>query len=643
MKKSVILILFMIVIAYVLVGCSKSSQTTVQYVSVGTYLMQESEEPVKPSLLLEDTKRFTFNYSALSSYIAIGTYEIFNGNLILKTDDGKYKYVFEIKDTSLIFKAKESSEIPSFANVPDGAIFNAEKEVKGDLNNSDEIIQTNYLTGEIITDGIYGNTGVYYIYFIPDKETRQLIYNYYPSEIGESIPLKFESMDIKDLPKELGIYSVAIEADFTTNKIAAELKSIKLTDTIGTIEYQGKTYETNDLDENVQPKDRVCGLIVENVRRYDDGGVIITFEGEIESEGFYNVYPGGDMFQYRRIGEIIRDKESLKNFPTYKGVGNNFSVWFSETNELYNELANYSAVGRGKFKTSNYYIIYNYGIGAGPGEILTKIVSLDENYKDLFKYNENEISIMGFDEDYLIVAEHEIEVLEVIKSTYYFVSRREPSVIKIASSNNEFGYRFEKSNDDASKKDGSNFNLVSYRHGNSLETEEKPHTIKFRYLNKVDTGSATDLLTKDVNYAIFKDGEETAEIYEGNEFLDMIADDISILYYCYENSPDELARIRIQFTGEVTLTGKLNINIDDNFGYQVSFLADSESIKKLPHHIEDTRDSGGVRFTNENLKEILGEEPFSKNCEITIKDYYIHYAATEAVNTAELVSVRYIE
>lgn len=526
--------------------------------------------------------------------------------------------------------------------------INLENNVKNglieDSNKNDKVISTNYFTGEIITDGIYGNTGVYYIYFVPDKETRQLLFNYYPFETGESIPLKFESMDIiKDLPKELGIYNVAIEADFTTNIREADLKSINLTDTIGTIEYEGKTYETNDLDENVQPKDRVCGLIVEDVRRYDDGGVIITFEGEIESEGFYNVYPGGDMFQYRRIGEIIRDKECLKNFPTYKGEGNIFSVWFTETNELYNELANYSAVGRGKFKTSNYYIIYNYGIGAGPGEILTEIVSLDENYKDLFKYNENEISIMGFDEDYLIVAEHEIEVLDVIKSTFYFVSRRDPSAIKIASSNDKFGYRFEKSNDDASKKDGSDFNLVSYKRGNSLDIEEKPYTIKFRCFNKVDTGSATDLLTKDVNYGTFNNGEETIELYEGNEFLGMVANDISVLYYCKENSSDELARIRIKFTGEVTLTGKLNVSIDDDFGYQAYFLADSESISKLPHHIEDTRDAGEIRFVNENLKEILGEEPLSKNCEITIKDYYIEYAARETYNTGELVSVRYIE
>lgn len=53
--------------------------------------------------------------------------------------------------------------------------------------------------------------------------------------------------------------------------------------------------------------------------------------------------------------------------------------------------------------------------------------------------------------------------------------------------------------------------------------------------------------------------------------------------------------------------------------------------------------SAGLKFVNENLKEILGEESFSKECEITIKNYNIHYAATEASNTAELVAVKYIE
>jgi len=120
----------------------------------------------------------------------------------------------------------------------------------------------------------------------------------------------------------------------------------------------------------------------------------------------------------------------------------------------------------------------------------------------------------------------------------------------------------------------------------------------------------------------------------------MVADDISVVYHCTEDLPEELARIRIKFTGEATLTGKLNVSVDDDYGYQVYFIADSESISKLPHHVEDTRDFAGLILVNENLKEILGETPFSKDCEITIKDFNLHYAATEASNTAELVSVR---
>lgn len=519
-----------------------------------------------------------------------------------------------------------------------------DKDTKENSNKGVEIDKTDYLTGEVITDGIYGNSGRYNIYFIPDKETRELLHNDHPAEIGESIPLEFENLDIiKDLPKELGIYKVKIKADFTVSKWAADLKSIKLTDKIGTVEYAGKTYETNDLDENVQPKDRVCGLIVENVRRFDDGGVIICFEGEIESEGFYNVYPGGDVFGYAKIGKIKVDKEYLKNFPTYKGIGSNFSVWFTKTNELYDKLANYSAIGRGKFKSSNYHIIYNYGIGDGPGEILSEIVSLDENYKGLFEYTENEIMIMGFDEDYVIAVENKLNGMEMVESTYYFAGLKEHSKIKIASSNDKFGYTFEKSHDNMSNKDGKGFRLISHIYSYLGNEQEKSQIIGYRYFNKDNTGGVVDLLTKDINYGTFKDGEENTLVYEGDTYLGMVADDISVLYHCKENSQDELARIRIKFTGEVTLTGKLDVNVDDDFGYQVYFIADTESIKKLPHHVEDTRDIGGFRFVNENLKEILGAEPFSRVCEITIKDFNINYAATEVTNTAELISVKYIE
>lgn len=517
-----------------------------------------------------------------------------------------------------------------------------EKEPEENSTEDADIDKGGILTGEIITEGIYGKSGKYFLYFIPDKETRLFIFKDHPLGIGESFMLQFEDISmIKDIPKELGVYKVKVEADFS-GKWKADLKSIKLTDDIGTVEYEGKTYETNDLDENVQPKDSVCGLIVENVRRFDGGGVIISFAGEIESGGYYNVYPGGDIFQYSRIGEILVEKEYKKNFPTYKGKGNNFSVWFTETNELYDELAKFSAIGRGKFKSSNYYLVYNYGMGAGPGEILSKIVSLDENYKGLFEYNENEIRIMGFDDYYLIAVENKIEGLEVAESTYYFVGLGEFSKIKIASSGSKSGYMFEKSNEDKSNKNYTDFKMTNQPYGNS-SNPQKSHTIGYRYFNKDSNGIGKGYLTKDVNYGTFKYGDNKVEVYEGDTFLGMVAEDISIVYRCTEDFPEELEGIRIKFTGETTLTGKLNVSVDDEFGYQVYFIADSESISKLPHHMEDTRDSSGFRFSNENIKKILGEEPFSKECEITIKDYNIHYAATEASNTAELVAVKYIE
>lgn len=520
---------------------------------------------------------------------------------------------------------------------------NTEKETQEISIRDAEAVKKDILSGEIVTDGIYGKSGKYVMYFIPDKETRELVYKDHPLETGECMMLQFEDLSIiKDIPKELGVYKVEIHADFS-GKWTADLKSIKLVDDIGTIEYEGKTYETNDLDENVQPKDTVCGLIVESVRRFDGGGVIISFAGEIESGGYYNVYPGGDIFQYKRIGEIIVEKEYKKNFPTYKGKGNNFSVWFTETNELYDELAKFSAIGRGVFKSSNYYIVYNYGMGAGPGEILTEIVSLDENYKGLFEYDENEIRIAGFDDDYLIAVENKIEELEVVESSYYFVELGEFSKIKIATSGSTSGYRFEKSNEDMSNKNNTDFKMISQTYGNSVDMPEVSNTIGYRYFIKDSNSSEKGYLTKDLNFGVFKDGENTVEVNEGDTFLSMTAEDISVVYRCTEDSPEELERIRIKFTGETTLTGKLIVSVDDEFGYQVYFVADSQSISKIPHHLEDTRDSAGLKFVNENLKEILGEEPFIKDCEITINNYNIHYAATESSNTAELLTVKLIE
>ncbi|MEL7656549.1 MAG: hypothetical protein AAGU75_11650 [Bacillota bacterium] len=86
------------------------------------YELQETNEPVKPRVVLKDHEQFVFTYSSLSSYLPIGTYEINKDQLILETDDGKYQYVFEIKNNTLIFNKKESSSI-SLGDVKDGSVF----------------------------------------------------------------------------------------------------------------------------------------------------------------------------------------------------------------------------------------------------------------------------------------------------------------------------------------------------------------------------------------------------------------------------------------------------------------------------------------------------------------------------------------
>lgn len=91
------------------------------------------ESVVKPNIVLSNGgNRFQFTYSALSSYIAVGNYELTDNKLTLKTDDGNNTYVFNVKGNTFVFDASKSSEIPKYAYssgakaecpVPDGAIF----------------------------------------------------------------------------------------------------------------------------------------------------------------------------------------------------------------------------------------------------------------------------------------------------------------------------------------------------------------------------------------------------------------------------------------------------------------------------------------------------------------------------------------
>ena len=100
------------------------------------YTYEESvEEMSKPYLMLDkENREFQFFWSMLSSYIAQGTYEVKDSEIICKTDDGNNVYIFEILEgKGYKFIESKSSKIPKYkysgdakealAPVVDGAIF----------------------------------------------------------------------------------------------------------------------------------------------------------------------------------------------------------------------------------------------------------------------------------------------------------------------------------------------------------------------------------------------------------------------------------------------------------------------------------------------------------------------------------------
>lgn len=311
-----------------------------------------------------------------------------------------------------------------------------EQEIVVDDENTD-IDRTEYLTGEIITDGFYTiheETGYSTISFVPDKESSEIIADKYVER--ENYSLAYDSLEkVRDLPDELGIYKVKVKIDKVDDYSYYFIEYIELTDEIGTILYEGKEFETNDLDDTVNVKDRVCGLIVKYVNNTDTGGIIVRFAGEIESEGYYQLDPlENDMFG--PTGRIFVEEEYKKNFPTIHGEANTFSVWFSKTNELFDELANHSLFGRGKFKTRGYYLVYNHGMGAGPGEVISEIISLEEGYAGMFKVEENQyIEYECWDEDFVVVAVTEyMDSLEDGTTDYYYINRKAPEKIYLFTS-----------------------------------------------------------------------------------------------------------------------------------------------------------------------------------------------------------------
>ncbi|MBR6559491.1 MAG: hypothetical protein IKT70_10880 [Clostridia bacterium] len=86
------------------------------------YVFRNTQDVIKPSLVLFDNNKFRFAYSGLSSYLAIGNYEEKDGRFILNTYDGTHTYVFRINDNGITFLESESNGGYMF-EVKEGTFF----------------------------------------------------------------------------------------------------------------------------------------------------------------------------------------------------------------------------------------------------------------------------------------------------------------------------------------------------------------------------------------------------------------------------------------------------------------------------------------------------------------------------------------
>ena len=354
--------------------------------------------------------------------------------LVTACDDNNVKNTVENTDDI-------NNNIPGDTEKPDlNNNIPVDTEKPGSNNNID---RTEYLTGEIINDGNYSYPSNYkgIIYFVPDEESGKIIKEKYDAA-AESFQLIYDNMSkVENLPQELGIFKVKVKIDWYEKGRSFLLNDIQLVDKIGTVSYEGKSYETNELDVNIKVKDKVCGLIVKWISRdKDTGGIQIRFAGEIESEGYFSINYS-EMYD-DNYGRIFFDEDYYDNIPMYVEKGfNNF--YFAKSNELFDQLENFSSFGRGRFKTSNYVLVYNIGMGRPASDYLTEIISLDENYKNLFDSDKYQyIGPIGVDKDFVIVssANYDDENFNYLSTDLYYINKNKPEKIFLF---NSLGYNYE--------------------------------------------------------------------------------------------------------------------------------------------------------------------------------------------------------
>ena len=102
---------------------TKVDGTTNDSEVLASYVCKDSKGAMAPSVTLYEDGEFTFFFSAYSSYIGYGTYQMDGDTLTLRTDDGRFLYTFEIVEDTLVFDEENSSEALWYSNITDGSVF----------------------------------------------------------------------------------------------------------------------------------------------------------------------------------------------------------------------------------------------------------------------------------------------------------------------------------------------------------------------------------------------------------------------------------------------------------------------------------------------------------------------------------------
>ncbi|MCI9626887.1 MAG: hypothetical protein HFI90_08940 [Clostridia bacterium] len=131
-KQSILLAVLTVFLLFA--GCTQQQTEDMQQpqaqVQPGKYEMEASEEPLKPYVMLEENQTFQMMYSALMSYLPLGTYEVKEDSVVLTTEDGERHYTFRIDGDTLVFRKDKSSSVKFGKEelMPDGAVFRLKQE-----------------------------------------------------------------------------------------------------------------------------------------------------------------------------------------------------------------------------------------------------------------------------------------------------------------------------------------------------------------------------------------------------------------------------------------------------------------------------------------------------------------------------------